>query len=200
MQKVKEIQLRFQKKDTLRMPMTVYIPQLTVQNGKWICNACMSKQYNVKVIHQEEIYNFKTELGSVYLNSIISKLIDAKRNLHKVKWSSLRHLCLQIPSWNKIKMLYRYDLRTLFQAAVIGTAWKVSKYKIFSGSNTEKYGKSSIFAHFSHSKETWKKPNTILWHKSRYSRDILWDTSCHPNVEERFVTIMSPKCCSSSVP
>ena len=73
-------------------------------------------------MNQEEIYNFTTQLGSVYLNSIIRKLTDAKRQSHKVKWSSLRHVCLQRPSGNKVKMLYWYDLRTPFQVAVIGTA------------------------------------------------------------------------------
>ena len=82
--------------------------------------ACKSKPCNVKVMNQDEIYNFTTQLGSVYLDLITNKLTDIKGNPHKVKWSSLRHVCLQRPSGNKLKMLYKYDLTTPFQVAVIG--------------------------------------------------------------------------------
>ena len=82
--------------------------------------ACKSKPYNVNVMKQDEIYNFTTQLGSVYSNLITSKLTDIKGNPHKVKCSSLRHVCLQKPSGSKLKMLYKYDLTTPFQVVVIG--------------------------------------------------------------------------------
>ena len=47
--------------------------------------ACKSKPYNVKVMNQDEIYNFTTQLGSVYSNLITIKLTDIKGNPHKVK-------------------------------------------------------------------------------------------------------------------
>ena len=86
--------------------------------------ACKSKPYNVKVMNQDEIYNFTTQLGSVYSNLITIKLTDIKGNPHKVKCSSLCHVCLQRPSGNKLKMLYKYDLTTPFQVAVIGNLKK----------------------------------------------------------------------------
>ena len=51
--------------------------------------ACKSKPYNVKVMNQDEIYNFTTQLGSVYSNLITNKLTDIKGNPHKVKYSRL---------------------------------------------------------------------------------------------------------------
>ena len=63
-------------------------------------------------------------MGSVYSNLITSKQTDIKGNPHKVKGSSPRQVCLQRPSGNKLKMLYKYDLTTLFQVAVIGNLKK----------------------------------------------------------------------------
>ena len=48
-------------------------------------SACTCKPYNGKEMNQEEMYNFTTQLGSVYSNLIISKLTDTKGNSHKLK-------------------------------------------------------------------------------------------------------------------
>ena len=61
-----------------------------------------------------------TQLGSVYSNLI------TKGNPHKVKWASLRHVCFQRPSANKINMLHKYDLTTQFQVAVTGNLKKLN--------------------------------------------------------------------------
>ena len=156
-------------------------------------------------MNQEEIHNFTTQLGSAYSNLIINKLRDTKGSPHKVKWSSQRHVCLQRPSGNEIKMLYRYYLKTSFLVAVIGTAWKAPKYGVFSGPNTGKYGPQKFpyldtFHSVKKPEKTQHQKFPILWSKSRYFKGIHRETSYHTNVEERFVTIMSPKRCSSSVP
>ena len=63
-------------------------------------------------------------MGSVCSNLIISELTDTKDNPFKVKWSSLCHVCLPRLSGNKSKILYKHDLTTLFQVAVIGNLKK----------------------------------------------------------------------------
>ena len=118
---------------------------------------CTSKPYDVKAMNQEEIHNFTTQLGSAYSNLITNKLRDTKGSPHKVKWSSQRHVCLQRPSGNEIKMLYTYYLKTsccnrhcVKSAQIRSFFW--SKYRKIRAT------KISVFGHFSLSEETWKNP------------------------------------------
>ena len=91
--------------------------------------ACKSNPYNVKVMSQDEFLDFTTPVGTVFSKIINKKLADLGGKRVTVKWSKLRQVCLLKPTKHKVKMLYKYDLTTPFQVAVIGTLKKPSTRK-----------------------------------------------------------------------
>ena len=78
---------------------------------------------------QNEFLDFTTPLGNVFSNIINKKLTDLGGKHLTVKWSKLRQVCLFKPIKHKVKMLYKYDLTTPFQVAVIGSLKKPSTRK-----------------------------------------------------------------------
>ena len=81
---------------------------------------------------QDEFLDFTTPLGTVFANVINKILIDLGGKLVTVKWSKLCKVCLLKPTKHKVKMLYKYDLTTQFQVAVIGSLKKPSTRKSLS--------------------------------------------------------------------
>ena len=121
MQTLNEIQLIFSKKRTHSECERQYAfyNWTCKKRNKYLSSLPMGRRkVNLPASANHIMYKWWTK------NLITDKLKDIKGNPHKVKWSSLRHVCLQRPCGNKIKMLYKYDLTTLFQAAVIGNLKK----------------------------------------------------------------------------
>ena len=78
---------------------------------------------------QDECLDFTSPLATVFSNIINKKLTDLGGKRVTVRWSKLRQVCLFKPTKHKVKMLYRFDLITPFQVAIIGSLKKPSTRK-----------------------------------------------------------------------
>ena len=83
--------------------------------------ACKASPYTVRMMEQEDMLDYKTSLGSMFVPLVKNKVKNLDGKKVKIYWSNLRHVLFKKPDDDKrVVMLYKYDLTVPFQAAVIG--------------------------------------------------------------------------------